>query len=1310
MNKPILLKRSEINQIKGNEKRLLAHYGYKTIYDAKHEISGNAKEVYQYLFNEVNKEIRDDNERFKKNYLTKKAQYEAEQAQTRLELSKKKMEEKKSIRDAIKKMKTVEYGFGKKIKRTTYKKEALNGMFKEFYIFADDLRNGNTLTDVMQDKSFTKQLLYSKIANELKNNLNPKFKLSIRVFIVIKYLMFREVVNNEGKTEIEYAEHFYNAPIRNIVSNNNIQTYINDVFHEFYEKITNPQYGSDWRFKKFLKYSVGINKYKSVMGSSFIKLPTAIANKKACINIKNNDQKCFLYCLLADTLTRNKIIESKDLDRPSIYKNHTHHIKVPENVEYPITTDDISEFEELNNIQINVFELENYTEDVDDVRTCIREVYKSNQHRKNVVNLLMIREGETSHYVYIKNLSRLFASKTLKKSKHFCPHCLTKAFFDTELLEKHIDKCASYSESEKKVCDVEIQLPESDSNLEFKNEGNKFKHPFHVVADFESTLCPYNDDSNNSTKKYQKHKPNSVGLKYCSIHKEHDESVKIFNSPNPDEVCKYFIETLEEYAKKSYKMLQLNKRNIIWKENEKENFYKNIKCENCGDEYTDKNKQVAHHNHITGEFISSLCNSCNLKFQYKPFLPVYLHNLKGYDSHLFISALNKYGSSKTEITCIPNNEEKYISFTKTIKVDEYKCKKDGKIKPINFDIRFLDTIAFMNSSIETLVENLSNGCDTIEKLRNAFPNTSAHFKDDTQFKLMTQKGVYPYDYIDDYNKLNSQQLPHIQAFYSNLYGSDCSLDDYAQAQTVWKTFQCKTFLDYHNLYLCSDVLLLTDVWENFRNTCYTHYNLDCIYYYTAPGLSFDAMLKHTKIKLELLSDIEMYEFCESGIRGGLSQISKRHAAANNKYMQNYDSTKADSSILYLDANNLYGWSMSQYLPTKDFKWCDDVWSAEKIMNIADDADTGYMFEVDLHIPENLHDYFNNYVPCPDNVQVLKEDLNGWQQEKYKQSKIRKLCCSFKDKIGYVVNYRYLKLVLSLGVELRSVGRVLQFTQTQFLKKYIDLNTDLRKDGKNDFEKDFFKLMNNSVFGKTMENVRQRINFRLINTDEQAWRVKNLKKFTIFDDELVGVHIQKTKITLNKPVYLGQTILDDSKFLMYDFHYNFMLKKIERKNIDLLFTDTDSLCYHIKNVDVFDIMKNNKDYFDLSNYPKNHPLYDGTNNKVIGKFKNESVVPITEFAANRAKSYAYTVDGDNSKHLKCKGVKKSVSKKTLDIEMYKDVLFNRCTKSVKQNGIRSVGHQLYTETITKTALSGNDDKVFICDDNVNTRNFGHYLNQ
>jgi hypothetical protein len=276
-----------------------------------------------------------------------------------------------------------------------------------------------------------------------------------------------------------------------------------------------------------------------------------------------------------------------------------------------------------------------------------------------------------------------------------------------------------------------------------------------------------------------------------------------------------------------------------------------------------------------------------------------------------------------------------------------------------------------------------------------------------------------------------------------------------------------------------------------------------------------------------------------------------------------------------------------------------------------------------------------------------------------------------------------------------------------MKSYIELNTNLRKQAKNDFEKDFFKLMNNSCFGKTMENVRNRINFVLINNENTLYNMRNdVKRFTIFNEDLVGVHQNKRSVRLCKPISIGQCILDDSKVVMYDFHYNFMLKHVKKENLNLLFTDTDSLCYEIKHTDIYEVMKNNIDEFDTANYPKNHPLYSSKNNKVIAKMKDEtSGTPITQFVGLRSKVYSYKVDGDEENHNKLKGLKKYITE-DIKFDMYKNTLFNRQDEAFKQNGIRSYAHTLYSESTIKTGLSYADDKIFICDDNINCYSFGH----
>ncbi|CAH3182415.1 unnamed protein product [Porites lobata] len=359
-------------------------------------------------------------------------------------------------------------------------------------------------------------------------------------------------------------------------------------------------------------------------------------------------------------------------------------------------------------------------------------------------------------------------------------------------------------------------------------------------------------------------------------------------------------------------------------------------------------------------------------------IPVIFHNLQGYDAHLFIKQLSKI---KGDFTCIPLTEEKYISFSKKVKVDEYQ-NKDGKTISLNFELRFIDSFKFLQTSLANLVKNLQP---------DDFVNTKEIFRD--KIDLLTRKGVYPYDYVSTIKKFDETQLPPQKEFYSKLNDEDITDDEYQHALNVWKTFGCMNIRDYHDLYLKSDVLLLADVFENFRSTCLRYYNLDPAHYFTSPGLAWDACLKETGQQLQLLHDYDMLMMFERGIRGGISHISKRYAEANNKYMDDYDPDKTSSYIQYLDANNLYGLA---------------------ILNI-----------------------------------------DG----------VEKLICHFKPRKNYVVHIVNLRQYLEMGMILTAVHRGISFNQSPWMEPYIRKNTELRKCAANSFEKDFFKLMNNSVFEK-----------------------------------------------------------------------------------------------------------------------------------------------------------------------------------------------------------------------------------------------------
>ena len=312
---------------------------------------------------------------------------------------------------------------------------------------------------------------------------------------------------------------------------------------------------------------------------------------------------------------------------------------------------------------------------------------------------------------------------------------------------------------------------------------------------------------------------------------------------------------------------------------------------------------------------------------------------------------------------------------------------------------------------------------------------------------------------------------------SNLLKDDLIYTSKAFKGKSYAQFMIRTLGDYHDLYLVSDVLLLTDVFENFRKTCMQYYKLDPCHYFTSPGLSWDAMLKMTNMKLELMTDIDMFQFIEKGIRGGVSYIANRYGNANNKYMKEYDEKAPSKYIMYLDANNLYGWAMSQYLPTGNFKWMTDKEISKiDLGKYKADGKKGLILEVDLEYPQELHDIHNDYSVTPEKVKVSNNMLSAYCKKIAKKYNISiglvsKLVPTLRDKKEYVLHYRNLQLYLDLGLKIKKVRRVLKFDQSPWLKQYIDFNTEKRKHAKNSFEKDSFKLRITASLGKQWKTCR-----------------------------------------------------------------------------------------------------------------------------------------------------------------------------------------------------------------------------------------------
>ena len=1146
--------------------------------------------------------------------------------------------------------------------------QALQGFTKSFDI---ELRDNKDPLVQLQESRKAIEYLFN---NQLKITKGFKYVETLQV----KFIKF----SNGQKTE---KNGFFNSKADLILNNTNIQSSLQISKQHILNLISQwVSEGSGWTVQSIESHHINIANYSPLRGSSYIELPSEINRSKGLINIKNEDNECFRWCHI-----RHLNPQIKNPQR--ITKTDKNFIKQLDysNIEFPVTVKQINKIEKQNNIRINLFGYEEKQK---------FPIYISQEKFQDHMELLLINKDEKNHYVLIKNFNKFMFNQTKNNcKKYFCMYCL-QCFSREDVLNEHIDNCLSINGKQA------IKMPKKGQHVNFRNYHKQIPAPFVIYADFEAITekvhgcLPNNEKS--YTEAYQKHIDCGYGYKLvCHYNDEFSKPVQVFRGENA--VYNFMEKMIEEVEWcKSIIKKHFNKP-LVMTEKNKLDFESSEKCHICKKQYSDKDIRVRDHCHITGKYRGSAHQDCNLKLRLSPSniqIPVFFHNLRGYDSHFIMQQIGEiakkhvYKNKKGEechmdINCIPNNMEKYMAFM------------------LGKHLLFLDSFQFMSSGLDKLTENLPD---------DAFIFTRKEFTNE-QFNLMKQKGIYPYDYMDSFKKFNEAQLPNKKDFFSILSNEHITHEQYNHAQNVWNTFNLKTMGDYHDLYLKSDTLLLADIFENFRKTCLQYYKLDPCHYFSSPGLSWDAMLKMTNVKLELMTDIDMFQFIEKGLRGGTSYIANRFGEANNKYMKNFNETEPSKYIMYLDANNLYGWAMSQCLPTGQFKWLTK--EQIKKTNLAyflENDDEGIILEVDLKYPKELHDLHNDYPLAPEKIKVNKNMLSGYCKkisEKFNISsgQVHKLITSLNGKEKYILHYRNLQLYLSLGLKLKKVHRVLRFNQSPWLKKYIDFNTKKRASSKTDFEKNFFKLMNNSVFGKTMENLRKRVDVRLVTNKEKLLKLTAKPTYVsskIFNENLVAVHKMKETLTMNRPAFVGACILDLSKTFMYDFHYNYIKCKYGDK-AKLLFTDTDSLTYEIETPDAYADFLQNKDIFDNSDYNKKSPFYFDHNKKVIGKFKDEAAgIPVTEFVGLRSKMYSYILDNKQTKRT-AKGIKKNVIQNNLSHDNYKKVLLNNEQIHHSMKTIRSMNHQLSSYELNKISLSCFDDKRYIHENGITSFAYGHY---
>ena len=1012
------------------------------------------------------------------------------------------------------------------------------------------------------------------------------------------------------------------------------------------------------------------------------------------------------------------------------------------------------------------------------IKSCTYPLYvskNSNPEAYDIPLLLLENEGY-GHYIAIKDIDKFLADDGGYKKYH-CQYCL-QTFCKEENRDMHQRFCATIG------LQVPI-LPEGeDAQLKFRDYKKMIPAPYKIFCDFEAKLVdinsPYRAEklgkvpnhheyvfketlTGGKTKYLQKHV--MIGYAYVCLNSQNEiQCHKAYLAADDNEdVALTFLEDIKELAKMLRTKLREKQKiahrymyNAPVEINDAVISHQGD-CYFCSEplllrselqrpgphdpDFQEKfstwkeMRTVRHHSHETFEFISLAHNSCNLRAGVNLDIPVYFHNLGGYDGHAIIKALSNC-DGKIEI--IPSTGEKYMAIMWNNIIKEEVVKFNPKTgtqtkQEVEVDgswyLTFYDSYKFLNSSLDAQAKILAKIGP------NAFPTTKTVFESlypnaGDSIRLLYAKQVFPYNFIKSIEDLNYSGLPPKEAFYDNLRDEPIADEQYEFARLVWETFDIQNMGDWTKLYNLADVTILADAFCKFEDIFQREFNLDPANFFSLPSSAWSANLKYSKIELALLTDNHMYQFVESAIRGGLSCGGDiRYAESNNPYCDGYDPQKEKQYVINVDANALYPWGLSGMLPVRNFQWVvpDELekFTPEYINNFGELDRTGYFIEVDLHFAKEDHDRFNAFPPAPHRRVVDESEMSDYQKELRSKLnmtnaslKTPKLIADLTDRKFYVLHYMELKKYLELGVKLVKVHKALSFEQENWMYRFVELCTQKRAATSDPYESFFWKILINSCFGKSIESKRNRKRINVVTREGNALALA--KKATISDimiisEDMVLVTMKAIRVKLNSPIYTGVTCLGRAKERMYDFYYNCVQREYGHENVQLLGGDTDSLFLAIKCDDIYADMKKpeiSNPWLDRSDYNPEDPvlgpdMYDATNKKVRGMFKDVTAQDgvITKFCYLKSKLYGYRTTQDYEEK-KAKGIDTNFVKKNLSFNDYHRVLFNDDVTTATAKRFQSLQHSIYTVECTKTALTSFDNKRYYVNA-VDSLAYGHY---
>jgi hypothetical protein len=1191
-------------------------------------------------------------------------------------------------------------------------------------------------SDLVRFISFFKNILTALVWQGMKV-LQAPVKICISVELLMAHNLFYDQTHVTETANFFATSSFYDV-INYYDVNNAVSNAVDDVIKR--EDQIDELEGSNWSIFSVTNGYLKIIKYSPLIGcgaSCHSSLPAYLRSKaKSLLNIVQDDGfassiecKCLLQSIIAK---RNIHSYPGPTAFSASFQESIKSINVSGIKNFPIPLNDFEKLENNNGFGLNVFvyeDLEVKNENPDAKKTLlplrISNVYCNgddcagdDEKCKKVIDLLLIQNDYTSavseictkcktdfcihkdkhenHYVVIRSLRmHLYSRKSYVK--HVCRKCFA-IYPNFENYLEHAKVCYSSD----RIAQI-LEMPKGDKKfLFFKNHHREIPVPYVIFFDFECFLKEIQIKSGSATRRTHTHVPAA----YCFVIVDSNNRMVIkpvvHYDSNPKSLVHHFIDNLLRYHKQLRKEFKKNQSPLIITPEMDRLKMEAHTCSLCGKLFGVNEMKVFNHRHYIFDptdksYLQGIsCVKCNLAYKPTYKTIVIAHNLQKYDGHLLIPYLKKYREMGMRVELLAKSSEKFLSLT---------------IGPLEFR----DSMNFISGSLDS--------CSSILKdadymfTREVFPD---------HFDLVRYKIPFPYTaFSDDETARSLPALLPKERFYSEIKREHITDEQYEKLRTTCHTFRLVTLLDLCLHYIVIDTLLLAEVGTNLRKIFSSLFSLDYLHYITLTSLSWDYLLKNTGARIELLGDIDQFNFVASGLNGGLSSINTgRVFSSKNKDIGNLEAGDERASSLFLtDVNSLYPNTFLRnkiYIDSPRFLTKEEIKSFDLFSQVNRESDYAYIIQCDVIIEKShyMHSLLRRFPILPRNRVVTYEDLSPHTKLQLEEhhihfSKQSRLIADLENKYQYVLQGELLKFcVQEFGIRFENVTKILKFRASNWINSHIEklLRFRLEHSGNKLLDK-AIKAAANCLFGKSCQKKTKERDFRIVTNEKTFQRLSNsayFKNYKIVNDETVTVELAKRKVILNTPNIIAQQILDLSRLHMYKLLYSEILPSLlgpEKQlwnspkqpiTLDVVYTDTDSLLLYLtypSSYSHYECLRSFMHVIDTTAFSTDHFLYRPRQPvERFGLLKVENYPhKLLRVVLCKSKLYCLIYEGEKLES-KCKGATASTAK-LLTEKHYLDAVDRNYMYKANQATINSYNSNLYTIITNKQIINSIDYKNY-----------------